>query len=162
LPEHLIIHHIAHSQIHQEYHERISPSLRDMYDFLLLTRQLKSIDWAAVEQRFKRQRQYGTFALYTLRVQAVLGAELPFLVRQNWLAHVRRYRRQALRAVPQLRRADPIYIFRSCVLPRLRLLPRLLPVSGGKKYIFKRLMHPAFYRHLVADVENMGHLPRQY
>jgi hypothetical protein len=159
--EHLIIHHVAHSQIHQEYRERIAPSLRDMYDFLLLTRQFKSIDWAEIEQRFSRQKQYGTFALYALRVQAIFGAELPFPVRENWLTHVRRYRRQALRAIPKLRRADPIYIFRSCALPRLRLLPYLLPVSGGKKYIFKRLIHPAFYRHLVADVENVQHLSRE-
>jgi hypothetical protein len=159
--EHLIIHHVAHSQIHQEYCERISPSLRSMYDFLLLTRQFKSIDWAEIEQRFSRQRQYGTLALYLLRVHAILGAELPFPVRQNWLTDVRRYRRQALRTMPKLRRADPIYIFRSCALPRLRLLPYLLPVSGGKRYIFKRLIHPTFYRHLVADVENMHHLSQE-
>lgn len=161
-PQHLLIHHVAHSQIHHEYHERIWPSLRGLYDFLLLTRRFNALNWKAIGERFRRRAQYGTWALYARQVQATFHADLPFRIRESWLTRARHYRRQALRAHPLLRRIDLIYIFRSSLLPRLRLLPYFAKVSGGKRYILRRFLHPAFYRHLAADVENISHFPPQY
>lgn len=161
-PEHLVIHHVAHSQIHHEYHERIWPSLRGLYDLLLLTRRFPALDWNAIGERFRRRRQYGTWALYATQVQATFNAEVPFYIRQNWLTRFRHRRRQALRAFPVMRRLDPLYIFKSSVLPRLRLLPYFLAATGGRRYIIKRALHPTFYRHLLADVGNITHFPPEY
>ncbi|MBV8551221.1 MAG: nucleotidyltransferase family protein [Acidobacteriaceae bacterium] len=151
-PEHLVTHHIVHSQIHDFYRQRIWPSLRGMYDLLLLQRHFGArIPWTAIQARFERHRQYPVLALYLLQVEKVLGLERPIPLRLNPLTRLRWWRRQVLRRAPLLRFIDPIYLLFAGPLPRTRRLRDILRVPGGWRYLLGKFVSQKFYARLRAD-----------
>jgi hypothetical protein len=78
-PEHMMTHLIMHSQIQHPYNERIWPSMRAMYDLVLLRRRFDNVtDWSAIQRRFRKAGRYGVLALHLRQVEEVLGAGPPF------------------------------------------------------------------------------------
>ena len=152
-PEHMMVHLIMHSQCQHPYHERIWPPLRAMYDLVLLRRRFTGeIDWAAIEGRFHHARQSAVLELHVLQVQESLGAETPFPIRLNWLTRLRWLRRKLLRTLPPLRFLDPIYMYSTLLLRRLRLLRTALEAPGGWRRIARELFAADFYKRFVTDI----------
>jgi len=152
-PDHLMVHLIMHSQIQHPYNERIWPPLRAMYDLVLIQRRFESeIDWSSLEDRFRKAGQSGVLAMHLLRVREVLGAETPFPIRLTGLTRLRWLRRRLLRALPALRFLDPIYMYSTVLVRRLRLLRSALDVPGGWRHITRELFAPSIYKRLITDV----------
>jgi hypothetical protein len=152
-PEHLIIHHIIHSQIHEFYPERVRPSLRTMYDMVLLQRRFGGqIDWSAIESRFRKNGQYAVLALYLKQVERVLGLACPLPLRMTGLIKLRWWRRAVLRKVPSLRFVDPLYLFIAGVKPRTPL-GEILRVSGGWKFLLAKVFTRSLYARRLAGVK---------
>jgi hypothetical protein len=152
-PEHLMVHLIMHSQIQHPYNERIWPTLRAMYDLVLLRHRFDSeIDWSRVERRFRTACQSGLLAMHLLQVEDVLGAEAPFPIRLTGLTYLRWTRRKILRKLPALRFLDPIYMCSTVLVRRLRLLRNALDVPGGWRQIVRELFAPRIYKRLIIDV----------
>ena len=151
-PEHLVTHHILHSQLHGYYRERIWPPLRCMLDLLLLERRFGSaIDWPAVEARFRRNRHYRTLALHLNQVERILGMRTPISIRWTPALRFQRLIRKFIRAYPSLRLVDPdLYV--SILDRRARLLNDILSHPTGWRLLFKILFSPTFYRNLMVDV----------
>jgi hypothetical protein len=151
-PEHLIVHHIMHSQIHDFYPERIQPSLRTMYDMVLLQRRFGShIDWPAIETRFRRNGQYAALALYLRQVETTLGFPSPLPIQMTGLMQLRWWRREVLRKVPSLRFVDPLYLFKAGVKPRTPL-SEILRAPGGCKYLLAKAFTKGLYARRIARV----------
>ena len=151
-PEHLVTHQIMHSQIHEVYRERIWPNLRAMYDLVLLQRHFgDAIDWAAVERRFRRNGQQHVLAMYLLQVRDLLGFECPLSIPLTPLTKLRWHRRNLLRSAPWLRMADPIYIFRAGLMPRMPVR-EILRLPGGLKYLTRHVFSKRFLSNLNTDL----------
>lgn len=152
-PEHLVTHHIMHSQMHDSYRERINPSLRTLYDFFLLERHFHaSLDWHAIEHRFRQKSQYATFALFLIEVENSFGLKPPIPLRLSTLLKLRRRRRQLLQYKPALRFLDPSYYFLAGVRPRTRRLREILAQPDCWQYLFRKLYEPKFYARLRHDL----------
>jgi putative nucleotidyltransferase-like protein len=151
-PEHLTIHHIVHSQIHEFYPERIRPTLRNMYDMVLLQRRFGSeINWSAIEDRFRRNRQYGALALYLRLVETTLGCASPLPIRMTVLTKLRWWRRTVLRRMPALRLVDPLYLYKAGVKPRTPL-GEILQAPGGWGYLLSKVLTKSLYARRLARV----------
>ncbi len=151
-PEHLVTHQIIHSQIHEGYRERIWPNLRAMYDLVLLQRHFgDAIHWTAIEDRFRKNGQYPVLAMYLLQVRDLLGLECPLELRLTGLTRLRWQRRKLLRAAPWLRMADPLYVFRSSLMPRMPV-GEILRLPGGLNYILKRFFSKRFFASIFAEL----------
>jgi hypothetical protein len=151
-PEHLLTHHIMHSQMHDHYRERVNPSLRTLYDFLLLERHFRgALDWHAIEDRFCDQDEYATFALYLLQVESSLGLKPPIALRVSSALRIRRRRRELLQQYPRLRFFDPCYYFLAGALPRTRRLREILAQPGGWHYLLQKFSRSNFYVRLRHD-----------
>jgi hypothetical protein len=150
-PEHLAIHHIVHSQIHDFYRERIRPSLRNMYDMVLLQRRFgNDIDWLAIESRFRKNRQYTALALYLRDVESTLGVSGPLPIRMTRLTKLRWWRRSTFRRLPYLKFFDPLYLFMAGLKPRTPL-DEVIRVPGGWRYLLKKPFTRSLYiRRLAA------------
>jgi hypothetical protein len=149
----MMAHLIMHSQCQHPYHERIWPPLRAMYDLVLLRRRFDGeIDWSSIERRFRQSGQAGVLALHLLQVREVLGNETPFPIHLTWFAQLRWLRRKILRALPALRFFDPIYMYSTVLLRRLRLLGTALDAPGGWKRIVRELFAASFYKRFVTDI----------
>lgn len=153
-PEHLVVHQILHSQIHERYRERIWPNLRAMYDIVLLQRHFGNvIDWRAIEGHFRKFGQYPVLAMYLLHLRDALGFECPVKVQLTTLTKVRWWRRRLLRAIPWLRLVDPWYILRASVVPRMPI-SEILHLPGGWKYLTARLFSKRFYADFIDDLSS--------
>jgi hypothetical protein len=151
-PEHLVTHHILHSQLHGYYSERIWPSLRCMLDLLLLERRFGSlIDWPAVATRFRRNHQYRALALHLNQVEQTLGMPTPIAI--NWTPAVKlhRFNRELIRAHPSLRLIDPD-LYASMLGRRARIVGSILSAPTGWKVLSKALFGARFYRNLLDDL----------
>jgi hypothetical protein len=152
-PDHLMTHLIMHSQIQHPYNERIWPPLRAMLDLVLVRRRFdKEIDWSAIQRRYHKVGQSGVLALHLLQVRDVLGAEPPFSIRLTGLTYLRWLRRKLLRKLPSLRFVDPVYMYSTVLVRRLRLLRNALAVPGGWRYIAGELFAHDFYKRFVRDI----------
>jgi hypothetical protein len=152
-PEHLMMHLIMHSQIQHSYHERIWPPLRAMYDLVLLNRRFAGeLDWSAIRSRFRKVGESGTLDLHLLQTRNVLGAEIPYPIRLTAITYLRWIRRELLRALPPLRYLDPIYMYSTVLVRRLRLMRNALSTPGGWRHITKELLAPGTYRRLLVDI----------
>ncbi len=152
-PEHLMVHLIMHSQIQHPYNERIWPPLRAMYDLVLLRRRFNNeIDWNAIQRRFRKARQFGVLALHLLQLRETLGIDPPFQIELTSLIHMRWLHRRLLRRFPSLRFLDPIYMYSTVLVRRLRLLRNVLDTPGGWRCLMSELAAPAFYKRLVTDI----------
>jgi hypothetical protein len=137
-PEHLLIHLILHSQLHHPYHDRVFPSLRAMYDLLLLTQHFgDKLDWGAIEQRFYGHGEQTTFLLHLLQVHQTLDLPLPFAIHLDSVQKLRWLRRQLLNRYPTLRFFDPYYLFTSAFSRRFRLLSAIFSVPDGWRNALK-------------------------
>jgi hypothetical protein len=151
-PDHLVVHHIIHSQIHDFYPERIRPSLRTMYDMVLLQRRFGShIDWSAIENRFRRNGQYAALALYLKRVELALGLTSPLPIRMTGLMQVRWWRRSVLKKIPAVRFIDPLYLYKAGVKPRTPL-GEILKIRGGWRYLLMKALTRSLYARRLARV----------
>ena len=157
-PDHLVTHLIMHSQIQHPYNERIWPPLRAMIDLVFIRHRFDSeIDWLRIEQRFRKAGKSGVLAMHLLQVRDVLGAETPFPIRLTGLTRLRWLRRRLLRTLPALRFLDPIYMYSTVLVRRLRLLRNALDVPGGWRHIVRELLAPGIYRRFVIDlIEGRG------
>ena len=148
-PEHLIAHHVAHSQLQNRYRERIWPSLRGMYDLLLLNQHFQAeLDWHLIGNRFRLNRRYGILAVYLLLIGSLLGMDKPAGLRISPFHRLRWRRRQFLRSVPFLRHFDPIYILWSTIFHRVHLLWSFQRAAGGWGHVLSMPFRLRFYRHL--------------
>jgi hypothetical protein len=151
-PEHLVVHHIIHSQIHDYYPERIRPSLRTMYDMVLLQRRFSNqIDWPAIDNRFRCGRRYPAFAMYLKEVQRALGFASPMPIQMTGVMWIQWWRRTLLRKVPSLRFFDPLYLLITAVKPRTPVT-EILSVPGGLKYLLAKPFTRSFYARRFAGV----------
>lgn len=152
-PEHLMVHLIMHSQLQHPYQERIWPPLRAMYDLVLVQRRFEDLlDWSGIERRFRAAGHDGLLALHLAQVRDTLRAKVPLPTRFAGLTHVRWLRRRLIRRVPEVRFVDPVYMFSTVLVRRLRLLQNALKLSGGWKVILTELAKPGVYSRLKADL----------
>ena len=129
IPEHLIVHHISHSQIQDTFRSgldnRVWSPLRVMYDLVRLQDHFGSeVDWKAIETRFRKHGQADVLATTLLLAEDVLDMRRPIPVRLSGWTALRWFRIKALRAAPGLRRIDPISVFFLGVIPYARRLRR--------------------------------------
>lgn len=151
-PTHLVTHHIMHSQMHDVYKERLSPSLRTLYDFYLLNRHFgDKIDWEAIESHFRRKGQYATLVLYLLEAEATLEIVPPIRLQLTPASRVRRCRRELLQKYPGLRWIDPAYYMRAGIEPRTRRLRDILAHPKGVEYLLQKFRRPEFYARIRSD-----------
>jgi len=151
-PEHLVIHHIVHSQIHDFYPQRIRPPLQNMYDMVLLQRRFGGrLDWSAIENRFRRNRRYGALGLYLKHVESALGIASPMPIRMTGVMQLRWWRRMVLRKAPPLRWFDPRYLFMAGVKPRTPL-SEVVRAPGGWKYLLSKPFKRSLYTRRLARV----------
>ena len=144
-PEHLVIHHIVHSQIHDFYHEKIRPSLRNMYDMIMLQRRFGSqVEWVAIETRFRGSSQYDALALYLKHVETTLRWESPLPIQMTALLWIRWWRRTAFRRVPFLRFVDPLFLYKAGVKSRTPLA-EIIRTPGGWWYLLSKLLTKSLY-----------------
>lgn len=152
-PTHLVAHLVMHSQIQHPYNERIWPPLRAICDLLRLqNRYRQSIDWAELEVRFKGAGQLGLLQLHLIDVRDALGLEPPIDCNLTPTTHLRRLRRCTLRQSPGLRYLDPIYMFSTVCVRRLRVVRNVLATPGGVKCLMSQLLAPGIYRRFFLDV----------
>ena len=139
-PEHLVIHHIMHSQMHDHYRERIKPSLRTLYDFFLLNRHFgDKLDWHAIENHFRAHGQYATLALYLLEAENTMSVPPPIALHLSNTIRWRRRRRVILQTSPLLRFVDPAYYLLAGIRPRTRRLHEILAQPGGLAYLLQEI-----------------------
>jgi hypothetical protein len=152
-PEDLLTHLVMHSQIQHPYNERIWPPLRAMYDLDLLLRRFRDvIDWGFIERRFRRSRKFGVLILHLSQVREALGITAPFQFQITGLTRLRWLRRKLLRGTPALRYIDPIYMFSTVLIRRVRVLRVMLHKPNGLLYLGRQLLTGAVYRRLATDV----------
>ena len=152
-PQHLMIHHLIHSQLHDSYRDRLWPPLRTMYDFLLLQHSFaQQLDWRAIEERFRDRNQVAVLAMYLQRVREVLGIETPFPIALSGMARLRWWRRNVLWNYPALRFADPLWFLSAGLRARTEQLGEVLRIPGGVRYLLRKFSPSAFFSRLKADV----------
>ncbi len=152
-PNHLVIHHIIHSQLHDSYRDRLWPPLRTMYDLVLLQRRFgDQIDWAAIETRFRAHRQFGILVIYLLRVENVLYFKAPIPLSLDLLTRLRWWRRRLLWNVPSLRLIDPIWFFSAGLSSRAYRMQEILRLPGGLRYLIRKSLTPGLLSRFRADV----------
>jgi hypothetical protein len=91
-------------------------------------------------------------AMHLLQVRDVLGAEVPFPIHLTGLTYPRWLRRRLLRTLPALRFLDPVYMYSTVLVRRLRLLRNALDRPGGWRHIVRELFAPGIYKRFIADV----------
>jgi hypothetical protein len=157
-PEHLMTHLIMHSQFHHPYNERIWPPLRAMHDLALVQNHFnEKIDWAAIERRFRAVGEFPVLAMHLLQVREVLGLETPFPISLTPFTYLRWLRRKLLRKWPPLRFVDPVYMYSTLLMRRLRLLQGVLREPGGWRCLVKEFSGPGLYRRFIVDlIEGSG------
>jgi hypothetical protein len=158
-PEHMMTHLIVHSQLQHPYDERIWPPLRAIYDLLLLQRRFgNEINWNRIEDRFRAAGHYHTFALHLMRVQDVLGFQLPFRIQLTAGLRLAWRRRQILRRFPRLRYVDPVYMFSIVIGRRLPLLFNILQTPHGLNCLRDELLKTHIYERFFEDMlKGRGH-----
>ncbi len=150
-PEHLVTHLIIHSQITNVYSERIFPPLRALHDLACLARRY-SLDWCAIERRFRAHGQLTTLKLHLLQLQRDFGFRPPILISLTRFEKLRWLRRRILNRQPLLRFFDPTYLFLTAFRRRFRVLRAIVTAPGGLRSTFRTLCKPAFYRRLWDDL----------
>lgn len=146
--QHLATHLVIHSQVQHSPHARIWPSLRAMWDLVLLDRRF-SVDWIAVRERFDTHRSATLLDLHLMQIDKVMGSFPSSAVKSGGL---RWWYRQMLWREPRLRYIDPIYTCSRVVAPRIRLSYRLLRDPVGRKYVLTAPFRRSFYKRLVNEI----------
>lgn len=155
-PEHLVVHHIMHSQVHHGSGGRIWTDLRAMYDLLLMNRCFaRQIDWFGIEKRFERHHQSAVLRLHLAHVREVLGLETRIRRRRAPLDVVKRARRKALRNFPALRWIDPVYIFSTVISWRLQVLANFIELPGGLIHVVSTPFRLSFYKNVLAEMRDV-------
>jgi hypothetical protein len=152
-PEDLVTHLVIHSQILHPYNERIWPPLRAMYDLGLILRRFPNvIDWNCIQRRFRKAGEFGVLVLYLLQVKESLGVDLPFRFQLSGWMRLRWFRRKLLRKMPALRYLDPIYMFSTVLVRRVRVLRHMLGKPNGLTHLLRQLFSAGVYRRIATDV----------
>jgi hypothetical protein len=152
-PEDLLTHLVLHSQILHPYNERIWPPLRAMYDLNVVLRCFGHVmDWNRIERRFRKAGKFGLLALHLLQVNESLGVEVPFQAKKSVLMRIRWLRRKLLRRIPGLRYFDPVYMFSTVLVRRLRVFWNMLGKPNGFTHLIRQLLTTGVYRRFAADV----------
>ena len=147
-PEHLVIHHIIHAQIHHSPSEGIWPLLRTGYDLLSLQKRFQgSIDWLSIENRFRSSRREGVLAVFLLLTDATWGTRAPIAIRMTALTKLRWYHVKVLRRFPDFRWIDPFYVFLRIIVPRARRIGNLMRIGSGRSYLLASPFRLSFYVH---------------
>jgi hypothetical protein len=152
-PEDLFTHLIVHSQIQHPYNERIWPPLRAMSDLDLVVRRFRNvIDWSCIENRFRKAGKFGVLVLHLSQVSESLGIDAPFRFQMNAMTRLRWLRRRLLRRIPALRYLDPVYMFSTALIRRLRVFRRMLGKPNGLTHLLKQLLTAGVYRRFATDL----------
>jgi hypothetical protein len=152
-PEDLFTHLVVHSQIQHPYNERIWPPLRAMYDLGQVLRHFRTlIDWNCVQRRFRDAGKSGILILHLLQVTEALGMDAPFRLQMSGLMRLRWWRRRLLRTLPALRYVDPIYMFSTVLIRRMRVFRSALGKPNGWWHLVRQLRTMSVYRRFAADV----------
>jgi len=152
-PEDLFTHLVMHSQMEHPYNERIWPPLRAMYDLLLVLHRFRDvIDWASIERRFRAARRFGVLVLHLSQVSEALGIAAPLQLHMNGLTRLRWFRRRFLRRMPALRFIDPIYMFSTVLIRRMRVLRVMVRNPNGLLHLGRQLLTGGVYRRFATDV----------
>jgi hypothetical protein len=146
-PEHLMTHHIVHSQLQHGPYWRIWPTLRHMLDVVLVARRFP-IDWDAIRRRFRVHGNTSLLNLHLMQIEKALGFPPPFPIAAGG---VRWLYRRALWREPGLRYVDPLYTLSRMVLPRVRLSWQLLKHPVGRQFVLSRPFRLNFYKRLFAE-----------
>jgi hypothetical protein len=124
-----------------------------MYDLALLSRCYRNvIDWQFIQTRFRNAGMFGVLALHLLQANESIGCELPCKLKLGGLIKLRWMRRRLLRRFPALRYADPIYMFSTVLVRRLRVLRNMLRKPSGLAHLVKQAFTSGVYRHFAADI----------
>ncbi len=151
-PEHLMTHLILHSQLHHLYTERIWPTLRSLYDLVLIQQRFGAdVNWPAIQKRFRENGKRGILETHLRQVHSTLGMDLRGKSEEVW-THMRWLHRRTLWRIPQLRFVDPAYLYSSLIEPKINLGREMMKTQGGWQYILGTPFRAAFYRKLVADL----------
>jgi hypothetical protein len=161
-PQHLVLHHIVHAQIHHGHSEGIWPSLRTVYDLVSLQHRFKdSFDWPSIENRFRVNRRRGALAMHLLLAEERLGAKYPIQIRMTPGTALRWSHIKVLRKYPRLRWIDPLYLLGRLIIPRGRMLGNLLRISAGRSYLLRNPFRAIFYvSHFSGVVRPFGEIAR--
>ena len=152
-PQHLMTHLILHSQMQHPYQERIWLPLRAACDLVRLNRRFGSeINWDSIERDFRTAGQHGLLVLHLLQVRDHLGFEMPMLANLSAMVQLRLLRRELLRRIPALRYVDPLYMFSTICLRRMRLLTNVLSHPGGLEYLVSHMLRLPLYARLFSDI----------
>lgn len=152
-PQHLMIHHLIHTQLHDSYRDRLWPPLRSMYDLVLLQDRFEDqIDWASIHARLSSENQDGALLMYLLRAEAVLGFKPPLTAAPSLLTRLRWARRNALWAAPALRFLDPLWFLNAGVTARGHRLLSIVRLPGGSRYLFEKFSLRTSWARLKTDV----------
>lgn len=150
---HLVTHLVMHSQIQHHYNERIWPPLRASYDLLRLQCHYRqSIEWTEVERRFKAAGRIDLLLLHLIDVRDALGVQPVVDCQLSPLGSVRCFRRCVLRRFPALRYLDPVHMFSTVFIPRLRLLRSVLAQRAGFKVLLSQVLSPGIYHRIFWDI----------
>lgn len=151
-PEHQVIQHVLHAQMHDRYRERIWPSLRTEYEFSQMQQRFGGqLDWDSIRSRFRRNGIPGALELHLSDAAEISSFRYPDKWRMSALTRLRRVRRQALRRVPQARYVDPIYLVQAGVLQRTRRVREIASQPGGWLYLMQKPFTSRFVARLAAD-----------
>ena len=154
-PEHLVVHHVMHSQLQHGPWESVAPSLRAMTDCLLLSRRFgTTIPWTRIDERFREHGERGTLLVYLSEVHDTLGMENTLVAPLGLVNRLRKSRRRLLRRWGALRHLDLVYLAGVLFGYRLGRLPLLFETPGGIGYLLRRPFTLQLYRDLWADFKN--------
>jgi len=124
-----------------------------MYDLDFVLRRFRTvIDWGSIERRFRAAGQFGVLVLHLSQVNEALGTGAPFEFQISGLTRLRWLRRKLLRRMPALRYADPIYMFSTVLIRRLRVLGSVFRKPNGLRHLVRQLLTSGVYRRFAADV----------
>lgn len=147
-PQHLMTHLVIHSQMQHSPHDRIWPSLREMYDLIALERRF-GIAWGSIRERFRQHRRAALLDLHLMQVAKAMGIA-PSLALGS--GGIRWWYRRALWRERGLRYIDPLYVYARVVGPKIRFSRQLLRDPAGRRYVLSTPFRRSFYKRLLDDI----------
>lgn len=110
-PEHLVLHHILHTQTEVDPRNRIVPPLRNVHDMALIAARFhEQLNWDRIGGLFHRAGQGHILRMYLAFGSRFFGMPLPVAVRPAIEDRLRARHAAAVYALGRWRVADPCYV----------------------------------------------------